>query len=178
MSEEHDESIQLEQVTELAPKPKRVYKKSTKQSDNPLPPAISPEPSPPPSIPTEQPVKEKKARTQKQIDAFNKMREAYLNKRKTPNIEPIIEPVSSGSATVSPIINDSPNSPDLAHTCVKGMTQHVSVNELGTKKVQKPRAKKIKHVATEEEPQINPVISQSPATIRQQVSTSPRFLFV
>jgi hypothetical protein len=205
MSEEHDDSpdgaylrqsIQLEQVTELAPKPKRVYKKKPVLSPELAPPSIpeqSVAPLAPPSIPTEQPVilpvpsisteqpvKEKKARTQKQIDAFNKMREAYLNKRKTPislaGSADVIAPLD-----VVPSINNSP----------KGMTQHVSVkepatdeiiNELGTKKVQKPRAKKNKQVAPEEEPQINnsptlPPVTPSPALVRQ-VSNAPRFLFV
>jgi hypothetical protein len=169
MSEEHAESIQLEQVTELAPKPKRVYKKSTKQADNPLPPAILPEPSPPPaispvppSIPTEQPVKEKKARTQKQIDAFNKMREAYLNKRQTPVIEPVKEPEP-----------------------VKQPEQVSEPYEIGTKKVQKPRAKKNKQVEPQEEPQNvhanPPVINNSPTlppVAIPKVSTAPRFVFV
>lgn len=189
MSEAPDESIQLEQVKEVAPKPKRVYKKSTKSVDSPLPRAISPEPSPvsdasmrhlanpePSPISNDTPVaapviKEKKARTQKQIDAFNKMREAYLNKHKTPIVEPIPEPIQ-------PVKESEP---------VK-QTEPIKEEpwELGTKKVQKPRAKKNKPVATQEEPQIdasmrhlanNPVISQHPAIVRQ-VSTAPRFVFV
>lgn len=194
MSEEHDDSQQVGdfiELKEVAPKPKRVYKKST----NPLPPAISPQPSPvspepspvspepstPPKVAsTSTPViKEKKARTQKQIDAFNKMREAYLNKHKTPIIdagvrnlanEPIPEPIQ-------PVKEPEPVSEPW---------------ELGTKKVQKPRAKKNKPV-TQEEPQINPVISQPQidASVRHlanqptpppvaipKVSTAPRFVFV
>lgn len=194
MSEAPDESIQLEQVKEVAPKPKRVYKKSTKSVDSPLPRAISPEPSPPPppeispvpspisnDTPVAAPViKEKKARTQKQIDAFNKMREAYLNKHKTPIVEPIPD------ASVRHLANE-PIQPVKESEPVK-QTEQIKEEpwDLGTKKVQKPRAKKNKPVATQEEPQIdasmrhlanNPVISQQPAIVRQ-VSTAPRFVFV
>lgn len=182
MSEEHDESIQLEQVTELAPKPKRVYKKKSSLSPELAPLLSIPTEQPveslaPPSIPTENVsvpvVKEKKARTQKQIDAFNKMREAYLNKRKTPIIEPVKEPepVPKVIAPVSPATDEI-------------------INELGTKKVQKPRAKKIKQVEPQEEPQNvhanPPVINNSPPVpqpptpqmAQLKVSTAPRFLFV
>lgn len=195
MSEEPDESIQLEQVKEVAPKPKRVYKKKTLDTDASMrhlanPPQISPVSSPPPAEPSpisnDTPVatpviKEKKARTQKQIDAFNKMREAYLNKHKTPVIEPsppVIEPSP-------PVSNDSP----------KGMTQHVSVKEepyeLGTKKVQKPRAKKNKQVELNQEVNESPPVTQNvpanqvintspspPPVAIPKVSTAPRFVFV
>lgn len=187
MSEEHDESIQLEQVTEVTPKPKRVYKKKSVLSPELAPPSISPSipteqkvaplapPSIPPSIPTEQKVdslappsiptenvivpvvKETKARTQKQIDAFNKMREAYLNKRKTPVIEPVKEPEHVKEPEQ---IKEEPY-------------------ELGNKKVQKLRAKKIKVVNPDESPHDSPVqpVPQPPALVRQ-VSTAPRFVFV
>ena len=162
------DSIELKEV---APKPKRVYKKSTKSVDTP--PQISPVASPPTAEPSpvSQPVastptpviKEKKARTQKQIDAFNKMREAYLNKHKTQVIEPS-----------PPVSNDSP----------KGMTQHVSVNELGTKKVQKPRAKKNKQVELNQEVNESPPVTKNvhatppPPVAIPKVSNAPRFVFV
>jgi hypothetical protein len=171
MSEPEDtqqvsDSIELKEV---APKPKRVYKKKSVLSPElapipSIPPSIPEQPVDslaPPSIPTENVivpvVKEKKARTQKQIDAFNKMREAYLNKHKTPVIEPsppVIEPSP-------PVIEPSPQ----------------VINELGTKKVQKPRAKKNKPVATQEEtPQ---VIEPTPPRVAiPKVSTAPRFVFV
>jgi hypothetical protein len=169
MSEEHDDSQQVSdsiELKEVAPKPKRVYKKSTKSVDTP--PQISPEPSPisndppvPPSVAsTPTPViKEKKARTQKQIEAFNKMREAYLNKHKTPVIEPMKEPAKEPEPVKEPEpIKEEPY-------------------ELGTKKVQKPRAKKIKQVEHQEEtPQ---VIEPTPPPVAiPKVSTAPRFVFV
>lgn len=196
-TEQVSDSIELKEV---APKPKRVYKKSTKSVDTPPPslagnanviapldvPPVSndspkgmtqhvsvKEPSPisndtPVSTPV---IKEKKARTQKQIDAFNKMREAYLNKHKTPAIEPsppVIEPSP-------PVVEPSP--PVIEPEPVK------EVYELGTKKVQKPRAKKNKPVATQEEtPQVieptPPVINNSPTPTIPKVSTAPRFVFV
>jgi hypothetical protein len=180
MSEPEDtqqvsDSIELKEV---APKPKRVYKKKTIE---PPPPSVASTPTPV--------IKEKKARTQKQIDAFNKMREAYLNKHKTPVVEP--GPSLAGNANViapldvPPVSNDSP----------KGMTQHVSVKEepyeLGTKKVQKPRAKKNKQVELNQEVNESPPVTQNvhanqvinnsptpPPVAIPKVSTAPRFVFV
>lgn len=195
MSEEPDESIQLEQVKEVAPKPKRVYKKSTKSVDNPppslagnangiapldVPPVSNDSPKgmtqhvsvkePSPVASTTTPViKEKKARTQKQIDAFNKMREAYLNKHKTPVIEPAKEPEPTKEPEP---IKEEPY-------------------ELGTKKVQKPRAKKNKQVELNQEVNESPPVTQivhanqvinnsptPPPVAIPKVSTAPRFVFV
>jgi hypothetical protein len=168
-TEQVSDSIELKEV---ALKPKRVYKKSTKSVDTP--PQISPVAPPPPAEPspvsTDPPVspsvastptpviKEKKARTQKQIDAFNKMREAYLNKHKTPVIEPMKEPAKEPEPVKEPEpIKEEPY-------------------ELGPKKVQKPRAKKIKQVPQEETPQ---VIEPTPPPVAiPKVSTAPRFVFV
>jgi hypothetical protein len=190
MSEEHDDSQQVGdsiELKEVAPKPKRVYKKSTKSVDTT--PQISPVASPPtdasmrhlanpepspisndtpvshPVASTPTPViKEKKARTQKQIDAFNKMREAYLNKHKTPVIEPS-----------PPVIEPSPPVIEPSHPVIEPSPQ--VINELGTKKVQKPRAKKNKQVEHQEEtPQ---VIEPTPTPVAiPKVSNAPRFVFV
>jgi len=177
MSEPEDtqqvsDSIELK---EAAPKPKRVYKKKTIE---PPPPSVASTPTPV--------IKEKKARTQKQIDAFNKMREAYLNKHKTPVIEPsppVIEPSP-------PVIEPSPPVIEPIPPVIEPSPQ--VINELGTKKVQKPRAKKNKQVELNQEVNESPpvtqnvhanqVINNSPQGMTNhvsgKVSTAPRFVFV
>jgi hypothetical protein len=136
------------------PKPKRVYKKKNTEVNIVAPvvePVATPIPEPiaipdPPVLTRETnepiPIKEKKPRSAKQIEAFNRMREAKQKKKQelqTPEPEPIPEPepepiITQLNNTTNGGLGVSPNKPKRTYKKKEPQQVYIDARTINTAK--------------------------------------------